>query len=222
MYKIALVVSTIPSFNVYRAMLERVFCSGVYSDFLICSGFFHERLNSRGPFYASAAFTGATLAAGSTVTVVGAYDPASTEFDDFVVNLNSALNVKGKGPVVVTKRRSVRKYANHWHAKIFIAQERGICRFAVVGSSNLTRSAFNSSACNNEADVIIWDDAHANTRQLVNSTFDAPLDGQAQNLPRPAVIVSNYNANDSRNSSRGAMRQRLKQLWDDVLMATAP
>lgn len=221
MYKIALVISTIPSFNVYRAALKAAFHSGHYDHFLIGSGFFHERINSRGLFYASDAFSGATLPHGSSVTVVGAYDPAAKEFDEFVAKLDAGLNSTGKPAVAVTKRRSLRKYANHWHAKIFIAREATNYRLAVVGSSNLTRSAFDSVASNNEADVLIWDDSHLPTQQIVNAALGRPQDGQTDNVSNPAIFVSNYVPNDPRNSIQGSLNDRLKQLWDDVLLATA-
>lgn len=219
MYKVALVLSTIPSYNVYRAALENAFRSGNYDHFLICSGFFHERINKKGTFYASDAFATAVLPAGSTVTVVGAYDPAATEFDDFVNKINAGLNAAG-GPVTVTKRRSLKQYANHWHAKIFIAREGQSNRFAVVGSSNLTRSAFNLAASNNETDVFLWDDSHTPTRLTVNAALGRPPDGQDTDLSNPSVIVSNYDPNDQRNSNQGSLSDRLQDLWNDVLAAT--
>ena len=204
MYKIALVLSTTPSYNVYRAALEKAFRSGAYDHFLISSGLFHERVNTRGPFHASDAFATAVLPSGSTVTVVGAYDPASTEFDDFVKKIDAGLNAVG-GPVTVTKRRSLRRYANHWHAKIFIAREGQTHRFAVVGSSNLT----------------IWDDSHITTRQLVNAALGRPPDEQIVNASNPSVIVSNYDPTDQRNSAQGSLNDRLQNLWNDVIAATA-
>lgn len=221
MYKVALVLSTIPSYNVYRAALEKAFHSGAYDHFLICSGFFHERINKRRPsFYASDAFATAKLPASSTVTVVGAYDPAAREFDDFVNKIDVGLNAVG-GPVAVTKRRSLRRYANHWHAKIFIAREGQSHRFAVVGSSNLTRSAFNLTASNNEADVLLWDDSHPATSQMVSAALGRPPDGQTANVPNPSVIVSNYDPNDPRNSAQGSLNDRLQGLWNDIIAATA-
>lgn len=220
MYKIALVLSTTPSYNVYRAALEKAFRSGAYDHFLISSGFFHERVNTRGPFHASDAFATAVLPSGSTVTVVGAYDPASTEFDDFVKKIDAGLNAVG-GPVTVTKRRSLRRYANHWHAKIFIAREGQTHRFAVVGSSNLTRSAFDLTASNNEADVLLWDDSHITTCQLVNAALGRPPDEQIVNASNPSVIVSNYDPTDQRNSAQGSLNDRLQNLWNDVIAATA-
>lgn len=181
MYKTALVLSTIPSFNVFRSALSGAFNAGHLNHFLICSGFFHERSNSRGPFYASDAFAGARLPAGSTVTVVGAYDPSSSEFDDFVAKLQMKLPALSGGSIAVEKRRSLRRYMNHWHAKIFIAREDNSYRFAVVGSSNLTRSAFDANASNNEADVIIWDDSHAPTRNVVNAALERAPDQQPGN-----------------------------------------
>jgi hypothetical protein len=220
MYKIALIISTIPSFNVYRTALETAFHSGHYDHFLICSGFFHERINSKGAFYASDAFSGATLPNGGTVTVVGAYEPTATEFDVFVAKLRTGLNSAGKPTINVTQRRSLRKYANHWHAKIFIAREATNNRLALVGSSNLTRSAFNSVASNNEADVLIWDDSHLPTRQIVNAALDFQQTDETNNVSNPAIFVSNYEPNDSRNSIQGSLNDRLSQLWNDVLAAT--
>lgn len=219
MQKTALILSTIPSFNVYRAALGKAFHSGKYNHFLICSGFFHQRINTRGTFYASDAFATAALPAGSTVTIVGAYNPAATEFDDFVSKVDTGLNAAG-GPVAVTKRRSLRKYANHWHAKIFIAREDCIHRFAVIGSSNLTRSAFNMVASNNEADVLLWDDSHTPTRQIVNAALDRPPDELNTDVLGPSVIVSDYAPNDERNSHQGSLNDRLQNLWNDVLAAT--
>jgi hypothetical protein len=221
MYKTALILSTIPSFNVFRAALSGAIGSGYLDHFLICSGFFHERVNTRGSFYASDAFASAKLPPGSSVTVVGAYDPAATEFDDFVSKLQSGLPLASGTAVTVSKRRSLRRYANHWHAKIFIAREGNFHRLAVVGSSNLTRSAFDARASNNEADVLIWDDSHAPTRQLVNSALARPPDLLNDAASTPAVIVSTYDPNDSRNTDSGTMDSRLKALWDDVLAATA-
>lgn len=219
MYKVALVLSTIPSYNVYRAALETAFRSGAYDQFLICSGFFHERVNTKGPFYASDAFATAALPAGSAVTIVGAYNPAETQFDDFVNKIRAGLNAAG-GPVTVTQRRSLKRYANHWHAKIFIAREGQTYRFAVVGSSNLTRSAFNSVASNNEADVLLWDDSHPPTQQIVNAALGRPIDGQDTEVSDPTVLVSNYDPSDPRNSIAGSLSDRLQNLWNDVLAAT--
>jgi hypothetical protein len=220
MYKVALVLSTIPAYNVYRAVLESAFHSGVYDHFLICSGFFHERINSRGTFYASDAFSNAVLPADSTVTIVGSYHPTAKEFDDFVKKVEKGLNAAG-GPVVVTKRRSLRQYANHWHAKIFIAREGQTHRFAVVGSSNLTRSAFNLTASNNEADILLWDDSHTPTRKIVNAALGRPPERQDENESNPSVIVSNYDPDDERNSSQNSLNDRLQGLWLDVISATA-
>lgn len=220
MYKTALVLSTVPSSNVFRSLLYGSFHATYLDHFLICSGFFHERVNSRGPFFASDAFKGAKLPFGSTVTVVGAYDPAASEFEDFVSKLQTHLPISSGTNITVTKRRSLRRYANHWHAKIFIAREGLTHRLAIVGSSNLTRSAFDSVASNNEADVIIWDDNHMPTRQVVDAAIRASQDQPAENLAKPMIIVSAYDPEDSRNSAQQPMKLRLKSLWDDVLDAT--
>jgi hypothetical protein len=221
MYKTALILSTSPSFNVFRAALVGAMHSGYLDGFLICSGFFHERTTKGGSFFASDAFLGAKLPASSTVTAVGAYDPAATEFDDFVSKLGAGLRTAGGASVVVSKRQSKRRYANRWHAKIFIAREHDIHRIAVVGSSNLTRSAFGTTPSNNEADAIIWDDSHPPTRNLVDSALAGPPDQPPDDAaPSPDVFISNYDPNDPRNTDQKSMNSRLKKLWDDVLAAT--
>lgn len=90
----------------------------------------------------------------------------------------------------------------------------------MVGSSNLTRSAFNFTASNNEADVLIWDDSHPATKQIVDEAF-SEQQGDSIDMPlRPTIVVSNYAPNDPRNSIQGPLNDRLKQLWNDVLTAT--
>ena len=221
MHKIALIVSTIPSINVFRTVLEKSFHSGQYNHFLICSGFFHERINSKGAFFASDAFNSATLPLGSSVTVVGAYAPTSQEFNGFIQKLSASLNSAGKPSVTVTQRRSRQQYANHWHAKIFIARHDDAHRLAVVGSSNLTRSAFNLTASNNEADVLIWDDSHPATKKIVDEALFTEQQDDSIDIPSsPIIIVSNYDPNDPRNSIKGPLNDQLRQLWNDVFTAT--
>jgi hypothetical protein len=230
MYKIALILSTKPAINVFRAALTRAFTSGKFDEFLICSGFFHERVYKKKPscFYASAAFAGATLPAHSSVTVVGAYNPASTEFDDFVTTLRTSLVPSSGPPVKVFQRRSKFPYKNPWHAKIFIARNGNNHRFAIVGSSNLTRSAFDATATNNEADVIIWDDSHSLSREIIDAALATQSDQQNDDVSNPTVIISTYDPNDPLNIEHGdtssklpkTMNDRLKKLWDDVLDAT--
>jgi len=221
MYKLALVLSTVPSNNVFRAALTGAFRSGYFNDFLVCSGFFHERTNSKGPFYASKALHTRTLPDPSTVTVVGAYDPSATEFDDFVKNLASSLGTVAGSPVPIAQRRSLKKYANRWHAKIFIARNATHHGFAVVGSSNLTRNAFDASPSNNEADVVIWDDSNMIAQKVATEALTGRQDGAPDAAPLPNVIVGNYDPNDPRNSAPLQMNDRLSTLWQDVLSATS-
>jgi hypothetical protein len=222
MFKLAVVLSTMPSHNIFRRVIEGSFNSGYLTDFLICSGFFHERTNSRGAFYASNAFDSAKLPNSSEVTVVGAYDPASTEFDDFCQSLKSHLKTKTGASVPVHQRRALKKYANKWHAKIYIAKQQKDCRLAVIGSSNLTRSAFAPVASNNESDVIIWDDSHQKTRHFIDSILlEVPSPKDSLSEDGQTILVGNYNQSDRRNNDPGSMQDRLSKIWRDVMAATA-
>ena len=221
MYKLALVLSTVPSTNVFRSALTGAFGSGYFNDFLVCSGFFHERTNKKGAFYASKALHTRSLPDPSKVTVVGAYDPAATEFDDFVKSLATGLKTVTGAAVLVTQRRSHKKYANHWHAKIFIARNAAHHGFAVIGSSNLTRSAFDVSPSNNEADVIIWDDFSPIAKKIATDALTGRQDGAPDAAQRPTIVVSNYDPSDIRNTAPIQMNDRLNALWQDVLAATA-
>ena len=221
MFKLAVVLSTTPSHNVFRRVIEGSFNSGYLTDFMICSGFFHERTNKQGAFYASDAFKSAILPNSSKVTVVGAYDPASTEFDDFCTTLTFNLKKKNGDKVPLMQRRAAKKYANKWHAKIYIAKQHTSHRLAVIGSSNLTRSAFSPSPSNNESDVIIWDDSHAKTRRIIDSVIsDEEPTNSLIGEGGQTVIVGNYNQSDKRNNYHGPMQDRLNRIWQDVISAT--
>ena len=221
MYKIAVIVSTISAVNLFRSAVLQAFAAPHHSNFLICSGFFHERNPQKGPFYASRAFIGArtTFPVGSSITIVGAYNPSCTEYADFANALRSNLKNNHGLPLRVRQRYAIRKWQNRWHAKVFIAAEKRIPRFAVVGSSNLTRNAFGTGPVNNETDVIIWDDSHAPTRRAANAALESLGDGTPAG-DRPHIVIANYDHSDPRNSSPLPMNLRLVQLWKDVLAVT--
>lgn len=222
MYKFALILSTVPSINVFRAALIAAFQSGQLDNFLICSGFFHERVNKKGAFFASDAFIGGKLPSSSEVTIVGAYDPAASEFKDFVKKLSSGLKTISGTSVPVHKRRSIVKYKNRWHAKIFIAREGAQHCFAVIGSSNLTRNAFDVAASNNEADVLIWDNSNETAERIASIALSIQRDTPPQDgVGMPTVFISNYDPGDARNTISAPMNDRLQQLWQDVLNATS-
>lgn len=220
MYKFAIVLSTIPSHNLFRQVVQQSFRSGYLTDFLICSGFFHERSNKRGSFFASDAFTGATVPNSSSVTVVGAYEPASKEFDVFCSKLASGVKRKNGSSLPLVQRRAVKKYANKWHSKLYLAKQYRKYRLAVIGSSNLTRSAFSPASSNNESDVIIWDDSHVKTKRLIDEVLLEGRSSAAQGSAGQTILLGNYDPADPRNSHQGQMQNRLDKIWKDVLFAT--
>ncbi len=221
MYKLALLVSTVSTTNLFRSAVLGAFGASHHTNFLICSGFFHERTNGKGPFYASKAFAGARtmFPIGSSITTVGAYNPGCVEYVDFVNSLRGTLKNSSGGPLRVRARYAQQKWKNKWHAKIFIAAEKRVPRFAVIGSSNLTRAAFGPAPVNNESDVIIWDDSHAPTRAVANAAL-TELGDLTPRAQSPHIIVASYDQTDPRNTTVAPMDLRLVKLWRDVAAAT--
>lgn len=221
MYKVAIIISTVSARNLFRSAVISAYSAPHLTNFLICSGFFHERTNSKGPFYASDAFLRArtSFPIGSSITTVGAYNPSSVEYDAFVQALRTNLRNSAGRPLRVRQRYAVLKWRKKWHAKIFIAAEKRTPRFAIIGSSNLTRSAFAAIPENNESDVIIWDDAHVPTKVVMNGAIES-LQATPEGGGANHIVIANYDPSDHRNSSRLPMEQRLAKLWRDIVSVT--
>lgn len=99
-----------------------------------------------------------------------------------------------------------------WHAKTFIGSVAGAPRIGIIGSSNLTRPAADtSSPFNYEADVVLWYEDDKEINAVVSQQF-ANLDGSHE------VIVTSY----ERGGPNGTLtlEERLGSLRDDIIRSS--
>jgi hypothetical protein len=224
MFKIATILRKKQAPNIYRSTLLGAFSTGVGDDFLLCSGFFQEKKYKVTSYYASQSFihNAPALPCAVNLTTVGVYDKKvwGAQYDDFAKALATIKCHCGK-PLSVTKRKP--KTANKWHAKIFIARKNGVPQLAIIGSSNITKNAFDEKkGWNRECDTVIWRVDNPAADAVVRSSVSSPDTGEAirNDEMRHEVIVSIYDGEDPMNSGHGPMDNRLNQLWDDVIGET--
>jgi|GEM_PF-1235205 len=228
MYKVAAILRKNQSPNVFRRTILSAFSKGVGNEYLICSGFFQEKKYKVNSYYASDSFLANVpqKPCKATITTVGVYDPHTwgSQYNDFVTKLSSIKCLCGCGGRLSVRQRK-RKGSNKWHAKVFIAKNDGQPRLAIVGSSNITKNAFDEKkGWNRECDVLIWNSSDAQVNALVRSVISGGGDqlgqGAGQDDPGPDVFISSYDSEDPLNSRRGSIQSRLEQLWQDVIYAS--
>jgi hypothetical protein len=128
---------------------------------LLCSGFFQEDAS-----YSVSAKRFSAISRCSNkldLTTVGYYGSGKTAYKDFLAGLNAhcctkCINVK-----------PLRLPGDKWHAKIFIAKQGGEPVVAAIGSSNLTRRAFDTlKNFNYECDVLFWDESKPDVSRAIS------------------------------------------------------
>ncbi|KRA33630.1 hypothetical protein ASD68_11775 [Rhodanobacter sp. Root627] len=226
MFKIAAILRKSQSPNVFRRAILSAFSGGIGDEYLICSGFFQEKKYKVNSYYASDSFIANVppKPCKATVTTVGIYDPHTwgSQYNDFVAKLSSIKCSCGNHLSVKQRKR---KGSNKWHAKVFVAKSNGQPRLAIVGSSNITKNAFDEKkGWNRECDVLIWNSSDAQVDALVRAAIsgggDQPGLGAAQDGQAPEVFISSYDAEDPLNFRRGSIQSRLELLWQDVIDAS--
>jgi len=226
MFKIATILRKSQSPNVFRRAILSAFSGGIGDEYLLCSGFFQEKKYTVNSYYASDSFVANSplKPCNVTITTVGIYDPHvwGSQYNDFVTKLSSIKCSCGL-PLSVKKRK--RKGSNKWHAKVFMAKSNGQPRLAVIGSSNITKNAFDEKkGWNRECDVLIWNSLDAE----VNTLMRAAISGAGEQTEQPAardgevpeVFISSYDSEDPLNSRRGSIQSKLELLWQDVIDAS--
>lgn len=95
----------------------------------------------------------------------------------------------------------------HWHAKVYILKSGGDPIMGIIGSSNMTRSAFHvTSPFNFESDVILWD------KNVVR--INSLCEEEMTNDDDDGIIYADYNL--ERNNNRTAM-DKLRRLEAEIL-----
>ncbi len=171
--------------NHFREWMIRALNFSQTDTAVICSGFFQE--NFRGSMFALTQDRRFIAAAtNKEIITIGIHNNTwMPAYRDFRNNF-SAIN-----PNITSYVSSRMK----WHAKVFIAQSKGVPCFAIIGSSNMTRNAFGSPTLtpdfNYEADVIIWDSANSIVDKYFSQSFsderitDANMSSQISLIYRP-------------------------------------
>ena len=167
MANIAMILRTRVAINRFQAAIVNAVACPHFDRALLCSGFFQE---GSGGYFASNTFLPGTSCmrrpTPMEMSVVGTYNLYGLPpFHAFVDNVRALTTCTCC--LNISKRKT-----NRWHAKVFIAWESGVPAFAVIGSSNITRPAFDTtSPFNFESDVILWNTSCSNATALAERLF---------------------------------------------------
>ena len=174
---------------------------------LLCSGFFQEDSSYS---VTAAKFSNIVRCCHPLqLTTVGYYTHGKASYTAFV----SGIKKYCCGGCV--KHTPLRTPGDKWHAKVFIGKARGEPVVAAIGSSNMTRRAFDTvKSFNYECDVLMWDEQNT----LVSSQVAAIL-GEAPD-ERLSVIVTRVDKNHPVN--RVPVADKLKQLEREILAKAVP
>lgn len=189
--------------NHFRRVLTAFLGLPNLSDVLVTSGFFQE-----GPkFFASSLFNFPCKSKSSPVpiTFVGVYNGYwAKSFSSFIQNVQNA------NCSCCVKINQLSPKGHRWHAKVFIGSIGNRPRFGIVGSSNLTRPAADTSKpFNFEADAVIWYEADKAVHSAVMEQLE-PL------APSGQVLLTTYNPAEILNANR-SLEDQLQSLKDQVL-----
>lgn len=136
---------------------------------LLCSGFFQED-----PSYSVSANKFSTIKRCKNrldLTTVGYYKGGKASYAAF------AAGIAAHCCASCVSHTQLRLPGDKWHAKIFIGKSRGDPVVAAIGSSNLTRRAFDTlKNFNYECDVLFWDETHAEINAAMSGVIGETRD----------------------------------------------
>lgn len=186
--------------NRFRDLFIGSIKTGAGDNALLCSGFFQE--NFRGSVYQASVERnfGVEVAKSkielNTVGVHnGSWKQSYRDFRDNMKVLGANINCYYKNGL-------------KWHAKVFILSKKDEPVFGIIGSSNITRTAFGSiNDFNYECDVMIWPDSNKN----ISKWFD---DQMAGNNFSYEVIRAPYDPDMNNGIS---VQDRLQKLKNEIL-----
>lgn len=188
MQKIAIFLRKELRVNRFSDAVVGVLNSRSIDNAIICSGFFQEDTSysvSTAKFNLLGRLTSFSPL---NLEIFGYYHRQRPAFLTFIRNVlhinHSSLGISG-----------YRIRGDKWHAKISIAKINNIPVFASIGSSNITRRAFdNLKNFNYECDVIFWDETIPEINNIMNEII-----GEEADL-FPSVVIANYDKNHPANA----------------------
>jgi hypothetical protein len=182
--------------NIFRDLIIATLSSKLGDEAVIGSGFFQEEYRTQNSYRLSREYNFLNAMKGVTVTTVGVY---SSMWRNSYLKFVEVMRNNG----IKTDARYVS--GNKWHAKIYLLLKNKTPEFGIIGSSNMTRSAFGiQGSFNYECDVALWDNSAFTT--LVEETTKKIEDKQS-------FINAEYDA--ERNGGL-SVSQRLAHLRDEV------
>ncbi|MGO6966648.1 phospholipase D-like domain-containing protein [Rhizobium leguminosarum] len=187
------------------AVLGALNCADV-DRALVCSGFFQEDTNPARALYSVSDRKYDLVArakAPITLDFVGYYGWQRQAYADFITGVKTKNRRRG---VAVN---AYRVKGDKWHAKICIAKNGNTPIFAAIGSSNMTRRAFdNIKNFNYECDVIMWEEKNTS----INSIVEGIISDSADEFP--SVVVAKYDKKHPAN--RVPLPRRLLKLDEEI------
>ena len=168
---------------------------------ILCSGFFQEDLS----YSVSAAKISKISRCRHPLelTTVGYYKGGKASYAAFIAGVATHCC-----PSFV-KHTPLRLPGDKWHAKVFIGKSQGKPVIAAIGSSNLTRRAFDTfKNFNYECDVLFWDENNlAVSKAVAQALGEAPDE-------RMSVIVARVD--ETHPINRVSVSDKLKQLEKEI------
>ncbi len=191
--------------NKFRDVILSALRSDEIDSALLSSGFFQEDAS----YSVSNLFriSPHRLCKPLALTIVGLYSYSDKKKYTTFIN-----NIKAYNCSLCFQLTSKVMSGMRWHAKVFIAKKDGNPAIAIIGSSNITRRAFDTlTNFNYECDVVFWDETNTIINQIINNIIS-----EGDNTDNSSsIIVTNYD--DGHPANRQPLTNRLLQLESEIL-----
>lgn len=190
------------NFNLFRNIILNSLASSVGDEALLCSGFFQE-LRGSPPYQASKDLGNSLSKSKVILTTVGIHNKGwLKEYQIFVKNLKKII-----GNRVLPMHCSDFR----WHAKIFILSIKDENILGIIGSSNITRPAFDiTQPYNKECDIILWNNAISKLNEIIE---------QSMKEYEPEELIQSFYDEEINKLS---INDRLKKLKDEISKKIIP
>jgi phosphatidylserine/phosphatidylglycerophosphate/cardiolipin synthase-like enzyme len=111
--------------------------------------------------------------------------------------------------------KAFRMPGDRWHAKVFIAKKGNTPVVVAIGSSNITRRAFDTyKSFNYECDVLFWDENNSD----INTAMLNILGEQPEEFP--SVMVATYD--ETYPTNKVPLQNRLITLENEIMSKVVP